>query len=165
MGPIWGRQDPGGPHVGPINFALWDTRHSQPRAAETISALPELWLLTVKVSDAWWCHQMETFSTLLVLCAGNSSVTGGFPSQRPGTQSFDVSSFDLCLNKRLSKQSRRWWFETLSHSLWPYCNGPNTDPYVSRSVNQHKVRPQTKWSAICRRYFKIEIYENRCISI
>ena len=23
MGPIWGRQDPGGPHVGPINFAIW----------------------------------------------------------------------------------------------------------------------------------------------
>ena len=24
MGPIWGRQDPGGPHVGPTNFAIWD---------------------------------------------------------------------------------------------------------------------------------------------
>ena len=23
MGPIWGRQDPGGPHVGPIKFAIW----------------------------------------------------------------------------------------------------------------------------------------------
>ena len=23
MGPIWGRQDPCGPHVGPINFAIW----------------------------------------------------------------------------------------------------------------------------------------------
>ena len=23
MGPIWGRQDPGGPHAGPINFAIW----------------------------------------------------------------------------------------------------------------------------------------------
>ena len=23
MGPIWGRQDPGGPHVGPINFPIW----------------------------------------------------------------------------------------------------------------------------------------------
>ena len=23
MGPIWGRQDPGGPHVGPINFTIW----------------------------------------------------------------------------------------------------------------------------------------------
>ena len=24
MGPIWGRQDPGGPHVGPKNFAIWE---------------------------------------------------------------------------------------------------------------------------------------------
>ena len=22
MGPIWGRQDPGGPHIGPMNFAI-----------------------------------------------------------------------------------------------------------------------------------------------
>ena len=26
MGPIWGRQDQGGPHVGPVNFAIWETR-------------------------------------------------------------------------------------------------------------------------------------------
>ena len=24
MGPIWGRQDPGGPHVGPMNFTIWE---------------------------------------------------------------------------------------------------------------------------------------------
>ena len=24
MGPTWGQQDPGGPDVGPMNFALWD---------------------------------------------------------------------------------------------------------------------------------------------
>ena len=24
MGPIWGRQDPGWPHVVPMNFAIWD---------------------------------------------------------------------------------------------------------------------------------------------
>ena len=29
MGPIWGRQDPGGPHVGPMNLAIWVT-HRQP---------------------------------------------------------------------------------------------------------------------------------------
>ena len=23
IGPIWGRQDPGGPHAGPMNFAIW----------------------------------------------------------------------------------------------------------------------------------------------
>ena len=27
MGPIWGRQDPGGPHVGPMNFAIRDMIH------------------------------------------------------------------------------------------------------------------------------------------
>ena len=64
-----------------------------------------------------WRHQMETFSALLALCARNSSVTGEFPSQRPVTQSFDVF-FDLRLNKRLSKQSRRRWFETPSRSFW-----------------------------------------------
>ena len=26
MGPIWGRQDPGELHVGPMNFAIWDNR-------------------------------------------------------------------------------------------------------------------------------------------
>ena len=25
MGPIWGQQDPGGPHIGPMNFAIWVT--------------------------------------------------------------------------------------------------------------------------------------------
>ena len=33
---------------------------------------------------------METFSALLALCAGNSQVTGEFPSQRPVTRSFDI---------------------------------------------------------------------------
>ena len=27
----------------------------------------------------WWRHQMETFSALLAICAGNSPVTGEFP--------------------------------------------------------------------------------------
>ena len=30
---------------------------------------------------AWWSHQMETFSALLALCAGNSPVTGEFPQK------------------------------------------------------------------------------------
>ena len=69
----------------------------------------------------WWRHQMEAFSALLALCAGNSPVTGEFPAQRPVTRSFDVF-FDLRLSQQLSKQSRRWWFETPSRSLWRHCN-------------------------------------------
>ena len=65
---------------------------------------------------------METFSALLVLCAGN---TGEFPSQRPVTRSFDLF-FDLSLNKRLSEQSRRRWFEMPSYPLWSHCNVADT---------------------------------------
>ena len=48
-----------------------------------------------------WRHQMETFSALMALCAGNSPVTGEFPAHSPVTRSFDVF-FDLRPNKRLS---------------------------------------------------------------
>ena len=65
---------------------------------------------------SWWRHQIETFSTLLAPCAGNSPVIGELPSQSPVTRSFDVF-FDLRLNKRLSKHSRRGWFEMPSRSL------------------------------------------------
>ena len=44
---------------------------------------------------------METFSSLLAICAENSPVPGEFPAQRPVTRSFDVF-FDLRLHKRLS---------------------------------------------------------------
>ena len=64
---------------------------------------------------------METLSASLAFCAGNSPVTGEFPAQGPVTRSFDVF-FNLCLNKRLSKQSWGWWFETPSWSLWHHCN-------------------------------------------
>ena len=60
--------------------------------------------------SSWRRHQMETFSALLVVCAGNSPVPGEFPPQRPVTRSFDVF-FDLRLNKRL-----------LSGPLWRQCN-------------------------------------------
>ena len=60
----------------------------------------------------WWRHQMETFSALLA---------GEYSSQRPVTRSFDVF-FDLRMNKRSSKQSRRRWFVTpMFCSLWRHC--------------------------------------------
>ena len=55
---------------------------------------------------AWWRHQMKTLSGLLGLCEGNPPVADWFPPKRPVTRSLDVF-FDLRLNKRLRKQSRR----------------------------------------------------------
>ena len=87
----------------------------------------------------WWRHQMETFSALLAICAGNSPVNGEFPGQRPVTRSFDVF-FELRLNKRLSKQSRGWWFETLSRPLWRHCNGIQFGNYYLLGMYQCRIQ-------------------------
>ena len=94
--------------MGKLGHYLTTTKHNK---AQTMCI----------ILRTWWRHQMETFSALLAICAGNSPISGEFPTQRPVTRSFDVF-FDLCLNKRLSKQSRGWWFETLSRPLSRHCN-------------------------------------------
>ena len=89
-----------------------------------------------------WRHQMEQFSALLAICAGNSPVTGEFPTQRPVTQSFDVF-FDLRLNKRLGKQSWGWWFETPSRPFWRHCNDNEVQVHIYLKdyfvIIQHKL--------------------------
>ena len=79
---------------------------------------------------------MDTFSALLAICVGNSSVPGEFPAQRPAS---GVLMFFLRPNKRLSKQSLGWWFETLSRPLWRHCNDQSlvkrdiiVEPYFSK---------------------------------
>ena len=58
--------------------------------------------------ESWWRYQMEHFSALLAICARYL--------------------FDLRLNKRLSKQSWGWWFETISCPLWRHCNDNDSSP-------------------------------------
>ena len=75
-------------------------------------------------------HQMERFSVLLALCAGNSPVTGEFPAQRPVTQSFDVF-FDLqrcylCMGIK--------WKHFRGH--WPFVRGIHRSPVNSPHKGQ-----------------------------
>ena len=131
----------------------------------------------------WWRHQMEKFSALLAICAGNSPVSGEFPTQRPVTRSFDVY-FDLRPDKRLSKQLWGWWFETLSHSLWRHRNeyargisGNNVNHnyacrcrsidngctyihemlyyYTYRCIISWHIESETKWPPFCRWHFQM----------
>ena len=79
----------------------------------------------------WWRHQMETIAALLALCVRNSAVAGEVPAQRPVMRGFDVF-FDLRLNKRLSKQSWGWWFETPSRPLKRHSNDKQNYTPVQR---------------------------------
>ena len=99
------------------------------------------------VSGRLFRHRSKETSKFRIsgFCVGNSPVTCDFSTQiilplsmmtssigsifcftgpfcEFTSHSFDVS-FDLRLNKGLSKQSWGWWFETSSVSLWHHCNG------------------------------------------
>ena len=107
---------------------------------------PSLWKTW---AYSWWRHQMETFSALLAIRAGNSPVSGEFPTQRPVTRSFDVFS-DLRLNKGLRKQSWGWGFETLSRPIWRHRNvfyilNNMTADVVLRYSSQNVLTSPLEW--------------------
>ena len=72
----------------------------------------------------YWGHRhLQCWLTYYVLNHLNhiSNITGVCSLKFRSLHYSDVS-FDLRLNKRLSKQWRRRWFETPSRSLWRHCN-------------------------------------------
>ena len=79
----------------------------------------------------WWRNQMETFSFPrywpFVRGIHRSPVNSPNKGQWRGALMFSL----ICaLNKRLSKQSWGWWFETPSRSLWRHCY----DSYITLEI-------------------------------
>ena len=74
----------------------------------------------------WW-HLMMTSSNGNILRV-TGHLCGEFTGPRwiPRTEASDAELwwffFNLCLNKRLCKQSWGWWFETLPRPLWRQSN-------------------------------------------
>ena len=83
---------------------------------------PNLYLGSIKVSSPICQCQFGTIymndNGFFIVTSSNGNIfPGEFPTERPVTQRCDVY-FDLRSNKRVSKQSRGWWFETPSRPLW-----------------------------------------------
>ena len=67
---------------------------------------------------SWWRHQMETFSALLAICAGNSPVPGEFGAQRLVPRSFDI--FLIC--DRINGDLRRYRAHYDFSVMFPRCS-------------------------------------------
>ena len=78
MGPIWGRQDPGGPHVGPMNFVIcicsmgysaclfkrlitWDIAVYDPNIL--LATLATIWYQYLTQLTAYWCFDFKHLQT------------------------------------------------------------------------------------------------------
>ena len=101
---LWNPSSYHSPNLG-VDFIMWNNIEIRDGYAENIQLF-----IFFKPS----IHGMMTS------WAGNICRVSG-PSRRPVMRNFDV--FYLRLNKRLTKQSKCWWFETPSRSLWCNCNG------------------------------------------
>ena len=60
MGPIWVRQDPGGSHVGPVNFAVWDIQpltwqNQCLRCVQNTTPRPCWWLILARPVSVIGC--------------------------------------------------------------------------------------------------------------
>ena len=95
-----------------------------------LNLLPRCWHILSSLLSTGRKIRIETWvlwlalSTRFKMTTSNGNifcVTGLSRGEFTGHQSFDVF-FDLRLNKRLSKQSWGWGFETLSCPLWCHCN-------------------------------------------
>ena len=91
-----------------------------------------------RMGDGIWYGDMKIYIKMISRCimmtssngnifrvtgplCGEFTGPGEFPAQRPVTRSFDLF-FHLRLNKRLSKHSWGWWFETPACLLWRHRN-------------------------------------------
>ena len=87
----------------------------------------------------WWRHEMDTFSALLTICAGKFTGDRWIAPSKP-IDAYLWCIFLICaLNKRLSKQSRGWWFETPSRSLWHHCK----EMLITRHVDVYELKKVT----------------------
>ena len=68
MGPIWGRQDPGGPYVGHMNFAIRDS----------------------KIKDTWWWGRQAMFTWIYLFFS--SSMYANIVSLKHGVNMADKYS-------------------------------------------------------------------------
>ena len=75
MGPTWGRQDPGGPHVGHVNLAIWVAMSSEDRA-QVIWIFIYIYIFncSASVSPLHHLYQVESVNAMLQFDLGNSKM-------------------------------------------------------------------------------------------
>ena len=115
MGPIWGRQDPGVPHVGPMNFVIWD-RLSLWQSSPT----------SATIRQSWWPYRFSVYISAVNLL--HSQYISPKPRLTPYDtyiQHYLISSLHIScqtiLRKQLTGQHKLQTVLFLNYSLTGIC--------------------------------------------
>ena len=109
---VWGihRWQVNSPHKGSVTRKMFPFNDvimswSCSKKLSRVASIIVLGLLCIDIVNSWRLRDIERFSALLVLCAGNP-----FPSQLGSNARFNA--FDVSLNESLNKRSVCLWFGT-----------------------------------------------------
>ena len=119
MGPIWGRQVPGGPHVGPMHFAIWEVmlyreagiesvHHASPPQYETLRPFMVIYgviyvLITTRInSKSKPCDVVFDRYKLV----WSKKMTGKYQYGVGYIENFDFSRPDLTSDKKMENWDR-----------------------------------------------------------
>ena len=111
MGPIWGRQDQGGPHDGPVNFAVWD------KSFQTITAR-KIWCISFfheipKITSALVDTEIWIFDTLYI-CYQHWRFTDDHKIQVIGCFHDIRANFTVKWSLGSSTLKRKYYFDEIS---------------------------------------------------
>ena len=95
---FWAQQN----FVKVTTFSLDMELHAWPKNKTYLIVNCEVY--DVVTHSTWWRHQMETFSALLDICAGNSPVTGKFPHKGQWRGALMFSLICAWMNERVNNR-------------------------------------------------------------
>ena len=102
-GPIWGRQDPCGPHVGHMNFAIWDV------VLNVCNSTPKAHAVRISARNIFLLNHILDLCYLLPWII-NKKQNYVRNSNSINTRSFSqLACLDFLVN---------WWFNLKRHGCW-----------------------------------------------
>ena len=131
-------------------------------------------LYTLALDQFWLCSGTLWYVCRVILTSPNGNifrVIGPlWGKHRSPVDSLTKASdvfFDLCLNKRLIKQSKRRWFETPLRSLWRHCDEVCVHQWMRRYFGASEgplLLQRSKWKPFRRWHFQMHFLQWKCLN-
>ena len=92
MGPIWGRQDPGGPRVGPMNLAIWESNLDKVLC----------WDVWIQMQKTVYLLK-QFYHVLFISYSGKMARVAVYYKSLEVTMVSESEEYDVCIVKLISK--------------------------------------------------------------
>ena len=135
MGPIWGRQDPGGPHVGPMNFAIWGSfvcvwQRCKASCMYIATELPEAAFSYSHICSCFekhcGCFKVQSYPEIVQNCAlcvfpcvACEIWVVPVPQCGLSDGSHCRSAYQHALRRKMDRHRNKWWnLNRVTQSFW-----------------------------------------------